>query len=222
MITMELQQMRNFCRGSATLFLLLILCLSGGPAYAVDVEFRWAILADFDKGMEPLDFSTTPEVYSGTGLQIYLEHLENCHIYLFLLDSSENLTPLYPPVEGYYNYGFPRGPIFIPEGEQSFAFVPPPGIETFYLIASVDRQFQLERLTEDFLKNPGYPGQQKLLLTQISDMLEGQEKRSRSAEDWEEVERKIKTADGIKKTIFKALEVDISNFYGRSLRIDHK
>ena len=214
--------MRISYRGAVGLFLLVCVLFPCPRVHAIDVEFRWAILADFGKGMEPLDFSGTPTVYSGTALQIYLEHLENCHVYLFLLDSSDNLTPLYPPAEGYYNYGFPRGPIFIPPDQQSFAFVPPPGIETFYLLASVDRLFQLERLTQEFLKNPGYPGQQKLLLTQISDMLEGQEKRSRGAEDLEKVERKIKTDDGIKKSTFKAVEVDISDFYGRALRIDHK
>ena len=200
----------------------LYITLSGTHGFAADVEFRWAIMADFEKGMETLDFSKSPEVYSGTGLQIYLEHLNNSHIYLFLLDSSNVLTPLYPPAEGYYNYGFPRGPIFIPPGEESFAFVPPPGIETFYLLATVERQFQLERLTKEYLKNPGYAGQHKLLLTQIQDMLEGKEKRSKSAEDWEKVERKIKTDAGIKKTTFRAVEVDVSNFYGRALRIDHK
>lgn len=207
-------------RGLAVIALFIV--LSGGPGFGADVEFRWAIMANFDKGMESLDFSKSPEVYSGTGLQIYLEHLDNCYIYLFLLDSSNALSPLYPPAKGYYSYGFPRGPIFIPPGIESFAFVPPPGIETFYLIGSDERQFQLESLTEKYLENPSYAGQHKLLLTQITDMIEGEEERSKAAEDWEEVERKIKTDAGIKKTTFRAVEVDISKFYGRTLRIDHK
>ena len=107
---------------------------STATAHAGDVGFRWAILADSGDGMRPLDFSGSPPiVFSGTGLQIYLEHLDNCHIYLYLLDSQDELTPLYPAEKGYYNYGFPRGPKFIPPGDQSFAFVPPPGNETFFL-----------------------------------------------------------------------------------------
>lgn len=201
---------------------VLLVILFSGRGHAEDVEFRWAILAGTDQGMQGLDFSGTPIVHSGTALQIFLEHMENCHIYLFLLDSSNVLTPLYPTASGYYNYGFPRGPKFIPPGEESFAFVPPAGIETFYLIASVDRQIQLEKLTEKFLENPNYEGQQKLLITEIEDRLAGQEKRSREADDRELVEVKIKTAEGIKKKSFYAAEVDISDFYGRKLLIDHQ
>jgi hypothetical protein len=68
---------------------------------AADVSFRWSVLADSTEGMQGLDFSGSPIVFSGTGLQIYIEHLKNCHIYLFLLDSGQNLTPLYPAENGY-------------------------------------------------------------------------------------------------------------------------
>ena len=125
-------------RRSANLIIIALLTLGlfGSKVYGADVEFRWAILAESEGRMQGLDFSGVPPVvHSGTALQIYLEHIENCHIYLFLLDSSDLLTPLYPTASGYYNYGFPRGPKFIPPGDESFAFVPPAGIETFYLIS---------------------------------------------------------------------------------------
>jgi hypothetical protein len=215
----------KFLRRALGLFIIAVLSsgLYGSNVYATDVEFQWSILAETKDGsMEGLDFSDMPVVHSGTALQIYLEHIENCHIYLYLLDSSNLLTPLYPTAPGYYNYGFPRGPKFIPPGDDSFAFVPPAGIETFYLIASVERQFQLEKLTEEFIKNIESPGMQKLLLTQIEDMLIGQLKRSKSADDREKIEVKVKTADGIKKKKFSGVEVDIADFYGRKLLIDHR
>ena len=65
--------------------LLLVMCVAN-PGYAAEVTFRWAILSDSGDGMQPLNFSGSPPiVFSGTGLQIYLEHLENCHIYFYLL-----------------------------------------------------------------------------------------------------------------------------------------
>ena len=215
----------KFLRRALGLFIIAVLSsgLYGSNVYATDVEFQWSILAETKDGsMEGLDFSDMPIVHSGTALQIYLEHIENCHIYLYLLDSSNILTPLYPTASGYYNYGFPRGPKFIPPGDDSFAFVPPAGIETFYLIASVERQFQLEKLTEEFIKNIDSPGMQKLLLTQIEDMLIDQLKRSKSADDRENIEVKVKTANGIKKKKFSGVEVDIADFYGRKLLIDHR
>ena len=192
-------------------------------AHAADVNFRWAIFADSGDGMQPLDFTGSPPiVFSGTGLQIYLEHLENCHIYLYLLDSQDELTPLYPDEKGYYNYGFPRGPKFIPPGDQSFAFVPPAGTETFLLIASEERLFQIERLTEEFQNHSDSIGQQKLLIGEIEAMIAEREKKSRASEDIKEVVRKTRTSKGIEKKLFKAVEVDISKSYGRRILIDHQ
>ena len=202
--------------------LLLIMCVAN-PGYAADVSFRWAILSDSGDGMEPLNFSGSPPiVFSGTGLQIYLEHLENCHIYLYLLDSQDELTPLYPTEKGYYNYGFPRGPKFIPPGNQSFAFVPPAGMETFFIIASEERLFQIEKLTEEFQKHSDSLGQQKLLISQIEAIISDRGKKSRASEDIEEVVRKIRTSTGIETKTFKAVEVDISDSYGRKILIDHQ
>ena len=199
-----------------------LIILTSTAAHGADVSFRWAILADKGKGMQPLDFSGTPIVHSGTALQIYIEHESNCHIYMFLLDSSNELTPLYPAEPGYYNYGFTRGPRFIPPGDQSFSFVPPAGMETIYLIASEERLFQVERLTQEFTEHSNYMGQQKLLLSEIETFIRDIEKKSRSREGREKVTKKTRTAEGIKKSEFIATEVDASDAYGRKLLIDHR
>ena len=201
--------------------LLTVLC-SLQPAYAEKVSFRWAILADSTEGMRPLDFTGSPIVFSGTALQLYIEHLNNCHVYLYLLDSSDTLTAIYPPQKGYYDYGFPRGPKLVPPGDQSFTFVPPPGIETLLLIASAQRLFQLEELTEIYNKDPSQIGQQKLLLNRIEDLLKDMKKEARAAEDLEKVTIKYKSADTIKERRFQAIEVNTADFYGRKLLIDHR
>ncbi len=202
---------------------VLLGLLGGGRlAPAADVSFRWAILAASTEGMRALDFSGSPIVFSGTALQLYIEHLNNCHVYLYLLDSSDRLTPIYPPKKGYYDYGFPRGPKLVPPGDQSFTFVPPPGIETMYLISSVDRLFQLEELTDIFNNDPSQMGQQQLLLDRIEELLKGQEIESRSREDIEKVTVKYSTADGIQERSFEAVEVDAKTAYGRKLLIDHR
>ena len=201
--------------------LLSIFCMTT-TSFAEKVSFRWAILADSTEGMRPLDFTGSPIVFSGTALQLYIEHLNNCHVYLFLLDSSENLTPIYPPQKGYYDYGFPRGPKLVPPGDQSFTFVPPPGIETLLLVASAERLFQLEELTEIFNENPDQLGQQQLLLQEIEDMLAEDDSESRAAEKLEKVRVKYNSADVIKEKKFKATKVKKSDFYGRKLLIDHR
>lgn len=201
--------------------IVLVFCV---PAvYADDVELRWAIFAESSEGMQPLDFTGSPIVFSGTALQLYVEHLNNCHIYLYLLDSGNELTPIYPSEKDYYDYGFPRGPKLVPPGDQSFTFVPPAGNETLLLIASVERLFQLEELTEIFLNNPGSQEQQKLLLEQINTMiLDGDEKKSRKAERQKKAAIKFKTDNGIEERTFVATQVDTKSFYGRKLLIDHR
>lgn len=205
------------------LFSMLLLVLgSGSSALAEKISFRWAILADSTEGMRALDFTGSPIVFSGTALQLYIEHLNNCHVYLFLLDSSANLTPIYPPQKGYYDYGFPRGPKLVPPDDQSFTFVPPAGIETLLLVASAERLFQLEELTNIFNDNPDELGQQKLVLQEIEDMLAGEVANSRSAERLEKVTIKYNAGGTIKEKKFKATKVKIADFYGRKLLIDHR
>ncbi len=201
---------------------LLFTVSAQSSALAEKLSFRWAILADSTEGMRPLDFTGSPIVFSGTALQLYIEHLNNCHVYLYLLDSSRNLTPIYPPQKGYYDYGFPRGPRLVPPGDQSFTFVPPAGMETMLLLASVDRLFQLEELTEIFNQDPNQIGQQDLLLQEIEDLLKKEGSKAQAAEGLEKVEVKYTTAEGIKEKRFKAIKVKSSDFYGRKLLIDHR
>jgi hypothetical protein len=202
--------------------IVLGVAAGGKNAAAADVNFRWAILAASTEGMRALDFKGSPIVFSGTALQLYIEHLNNCHVYLYLLDSSNQLTPIYPPQKGYYDYGFPRGPKLVPPGDQSFTFVPPPGAETLLLVASVDRLFQLEELTDIFNNDPSQLGQQKLLIDRVEQLLEGREKSSRAAEDIEKVTIKYRGAGGIVARTFEAVEVDTRAIYGRRLVIDHR
>lgn len=204
------------------LLILLGSAAGGTNAAAAEVNFRWAILADSTEGMRALDFKGSPIVFSGTALQLYIEHLNNCHVYLYLLDSSNRLTPIYPPQKGYYDYGFPRGPKLVPPGDQSFTFVPPPGAETLLLVASVDRLFQLEELTDIFNNNSDQLGQQELLIDRVEQLLEGREKSSRAAEDIDKVTIKYRGADGIEERTFEAVEVDAKGIYGRKLVIDHR
>jgi hypothetical protein len=216
----------GMCRISGELLIIvLVLCGSSKSSQAADVAFRWAILAEEAGVMQPLDFSSPPVVHSGTPMQFYLEHLDNCYIYLYLLDAGNQVAALFPMTSGYYTYGFPRGQKFFPPGNRTFTFVPPGGMETFILVATVQRPFQLEKLTDELLKNPESRSQQQLLLGEIEAMIGNgkREKRSQKAEDLVSVERRSSSADGSVTTVsFQAVEVDIGDFYGRKLLIDHR
>ena len=207
------------------LLVVVMVCGFGRSGQAADVAFRWAILAEVGGVMQSLDFSSSPVVHSGTPMQFYLEHLENCYIYLYLHDAGDQVAALFPMAGEYYNYGFPRGQKFFPPGDRTFTFVPPGGMETFILVASAQRPFQLEKLTDELLKNPESRLQQQLLLSEIEAMIGTgkREARSKKAEDLVSVERRRRPADGSGATTsFQAVEVDIADFYGRKLLIDHR
>jgi hypothetical protein len=95
-------------------------------------------------------------------------------------------------------------------------------METMLLLASVDRLFQLEELTEIFNQNPDQVGQQDLLLQEIEDFLKKEGSKAQAAEGLEKVIVKYTAAEGIKEKRFKAIKVKSSDFYGRKLLIDHR
>jgi hypothetical protein len=194
------------------------------PVHAEKMVFRWAILVEPEPGaaIEALAVASSPVVRTGTPMRFYVEHLSNAHVYVFLHDSSGELIPMYPPAEGYYNYGFTRGPNFIPPGEGYFSFVPPPGAETFYIIGSIQRLFKLEQLTEIYAQNATSEGQKTLLLEEIKTMLTDNEKKSRRAETIKRAEVRTKIGDEIITRTFAAVEVSISDFYGRTIVINHQ
>ena len=89
-------------------------------------------------------------------------------------------------------------------------------------MASADRLFQLEELTDIFNENPDQLGQQQLLLQEIEDMIGADDSRSKAAERLEKVKVKYSSGGSIKEKKFKAIKVKSSDFYGRKLLIDHK
>ena len=205
-------------------FIVASVVLPVAPVHAEKMVFRWAILVEPEPGaaIEALAVVSSPVVRTGTPMQFYVEHLSNAHVYVFLYDSSGELLPMYPPAEGYYSYGFTRGPNFIPPGEGYFSFVPPPGAETFYIIGSIQRLFKLEQLTEIYAQNATSEGQKTLLLEEIKTMLTDNEKKSRRAETIKRAEVRTKIGDEIITRTFAAVEVSISDFYGRTIVINHQ
>jgi len=138
---------------------MLLLCIAAGRAQGASgapVSLTWAFVRlEKDGGKTVVDFSAHPIVRAGDRLQVYIEPLTRMHIYLFLFDSSRDLSLLYPPaprsppVPGGAGQGW-----MLPDKEQWFTIDEKTGEEQFFLLASTARLSRLEDLTAAWLKNP--------------------------------------------------------------------
>ncbi len=150
-------------RGAALAAAAAIVLLLGIPALRGDAQIqaggalllKWAFIGPLKGGQKKvIDFATSPSVKAGDRLEVYLEALSSAYVYLFLYDSTRDLTLLYPEN--------PRAPA-LPGGEGSgrilpgedewYTFDAATGEEQFYLLASTKRLSRLEDLTAAWMKN---------------------------------------------------------------------
>lgn len=117
------------------------------------VSFSWAFLVKSEsRPVQALEFAGPEPVFAGELLRIYLEWPAQSFVYLYLLDSKEDLYLVFPPNGSFYNGDFPAGyQTYIPSGREWFALDELKGRERFYLLASNKRLFELEKLTDSFL-----------------------------------------------------------------------
>lgn len=186
------------------------------------IEFSWAFLIETSAGLKPIDFTTPPTVHDGTALQIYVEPKMNTCLYIFLIDSNDKLTPIFPSEPGYYNSGASGGPCFIPSGNDRFTLVPPGGEEKFYLLASSSRQYRLEELTENFLNNPEDLEQKALLVREIKTLRRKHSKLTQITEKGVPVAGTIGVRGIDKPKTFAATLVKATDFYSKILRLNHE
>jgi hypothetical protein len=140
--------------------------VSGGEP----LSFSWAFfLKSGDEQVKSLNFATPEAVEGGNLLRIFLELDENAYVYLYLLDSRNDLYLVFPPSGSFYNGDFPTGyKAYIPSGQEWFVLDNSTGTERFYLLASPERLKKLEGLTDRFMVT-GDSDLREQLLRQITE-----------------------------------------------------
>lgn len=211
-----------------TFFLLLLsITFLHAPTtlLAKEIKFRWAILLDAETSVTPLDFSSTPVLQNGDMLQLYFHSEKETYLYIFLHDSSNIFTPIFPEPH-YYNYPPPTGEIRIPEGQDRFAISPPGGIETFYLLASDTRLTELEKAMENYYNDPDNIDNQAILFQEVRLLRRSKSKLSQITERGIPVSgtrRNIARTRGREKVEqFEATQVIAEGFYSKLLRLSHE
>ena len=205
--------------------LIITLCVATLPGQVpaeTPVQFSWAVLTDTDKGLRPIDFSTPPTLANGMTIQFYIAQKPGTYIYIYLIDSADNLEFLFPGEINYYNSVAPAERIFrIPADTDRFELTPPGGQEKLYLLASSIRLVRLEKLTAAFLENPKDPVRKASVINELKKIRRRHSKLAQSTETSVPVAGTIRSR-GVLFDSFEATKVNAPDFYSRILRINHE
>lgn len=206
--------------------LLILLFLTSLCQAAQQVRFSWALLMDTENGLIPLDFATPPLVSENNTLQLYFHPDKKTYLYVFLLDSSNFFSPVYPDTKKHYDYNPPGSPIRFPAGEDRFTTLPPAGQEKFYLIASPERLTKVEELLEECLDHPDNVDRQARLYQEVRTLRRLHSKLTQYTEKGMPVSgtmRSLNKTRGAKvPDSFEAKHIVANGFYSKILRLDHE
>lgn len=194
------------------------------------LEFKWAFVARLDPdgrnkvvNIAKEDLTTTDNVFNvsaGDKISLFVEPGEHTYIYIYLLDSRNNLQLIYPTTmdEDVLQKEFiANRSTYIPGKFEWFIFDENKGNEVFYLVASPDRLKKLENLTRSYLNAEG---DQSITKQRILEELKGTKKRVAFKTRLERPVAFGGRLRGLEIDISKlAVEVKADNFYSKTIKI---
>ncbi len=186
------------------------------------VSLRWAVGALDAAGGKPAAIQHDTKLGAGTKLKLLIEPTSPGSVYLLLLDSSKDLSVLYRKSSTVTKAGDGK-PTYIPPGTRWFELETGAGMETFFLLASVDPLKELDQMIDRF-------------------EVAGADKKAISASIIEEVRRVNKANRNFARPVERpvmiggktrgttdtagaidqlAVDVEAERFYGKTITIDH-
>jgi hypothetical protein len=119
------------------------------------LTFLWAFLyQDKTGGVKTVDpIKSEILLAEKDRFKIYIKPIENAYVYVFLLDSAQALSLVFPEYLDFFRQGYTWGTSYhIPEGDNWLYLDEKGGTEEFYLLASSERLIKLEQATREYLK----------------------------------------------------------------------
>jgi hypothetical protein len=212
--------------GAATILgslAVLSLPIAAKDAGEPTVSLRWAVGALDAAGGKPAAIQHDTKLGTGTKLKLLVEPTSPGSVYLLLLDSSQSLSVLYRKSSTVSKAGDGK-PTYIPPGSQWFELETGAGMETFFLLASVDPLKDLEQLIDRHEAATG--ADKKTAATAIVEEVKRLNKANRNFA--RPVERPVMiggktrgTTDAASAIDQLAVEVEAERFYGKTITIDH-
>ena len=199
--------------------LTLVVAVSHLPSLSKEaggdmVSLRWAVGALDAAGSKPTAIRQDTKLETGTKLKLLVEPQSKGSVYLLLLDSSGELQVLYRKSSSVTKAADGK-PTYIPPGSQWFELEKGAGMETFFLLASVEPLKDLEKLLDNHAPAPAVVEEVRRINKANRDFARPVERpvmiggQTRGTQD---------TAAAIDQL---AVEVEAEKFYGKTITIDH-
>jgi len=209
-------------------------CLADNPE-TVDsngVRFNWAFGAwvQSDSGRSLISVGKDMPLRTGDRLKFFLQPVSGCHIYLIYYGSQGEMHLLFPTQTSSGNQAVsPSIPHLIPEGMDWFSIDNQPGLERFYLLASVEPLSDLENLLMQ-LKNSTPPDRDKLIQeirTEIKRLKREHRKLAAAAERPMSIGGTVRslepdTANAYPDVKKLANQISAEKFFSRTFTIEHE
>jgi hypothetical protein len=139
-----------------SLFILLIISAVNIFLTASDntsdnkILFNFGIIQkDQNQMLKRIELGKTKDLTAKDKICIFINPVKNVFIYLYLVDSENSLSLLFPDNIDFFNNAYKTGnSYFLPAREKWYDFDENKGIEKFILLASPNRLGKLEELTK--------------------------------------------------------------------------
>ncbi len=124
---------------------------------SLEMRFKWAIILVDHKGERgTLSITKNTTIFSGDSMSIFIQPKESAYIYLYLVDSKDDLLLLFPDRISDFDKDYSFGKGYRIPGEGRWLTIDQhKGTETFFLLASVKRLEKLEALTRSHTSASG-------------------------------------------------------------------
>lgn len=207
----------------------LVSCLFGPALVAEEgsaptVSLRWALGAIETDGSTPSAIQRDTQLESGARLKFLVEPLSNGSVYLIMLDSDDAIQVLYRETTSLSD-GEDGQPTYIPPAGHWFALQGDAGLETFFLLASVEPLTELEELLDRHAS--AAPASQKEIGSEIVGEIRRLNRKyrnfSRPVEKPVMIGGQTRGGPGDSAAAIDRLAVDVraEQFYGKTITIDH-
>ena len=130
---------------------------SGGrediQARDVNSRFDWTFLCkDANGNIRSLEYNEIFDITSDNEYQITINLKKKVYVYIYIADSQDNLFLLFPHDFSLFDRSYEVEKNYvIPEKDSWLSLLPDTHIQKFYIIATFNRQKELENLTRSYL-----------------------------------------------------------------------
>ncbi len=216
----------------ATLVLSLSLAvLTAGAQSDENIAFQWAFGAVTGEKQEFVSITRDTTLRTGDDIKMLVNLQRNCYVYVIHSGPSDDITLLFPYSLDQFDKDYAVNKnYYIPIGRRWITFDKTTGKEKFYLLAANERLTDLERLIASYEK--GDAAKKETVSKQIASEIRNVKRRFRNfttlAEKPVTIGGNIRGVGEEEVTERRpdvaniATLISASNFYGKTITIDHR